>query len=131
MKPNTRRHPVPVSGELGFAGVSACFKYLESAAFPALKGVIFQVPLNPTYVVKSVLCRDLSVGGTSALRLEETFNRTHVTTHRCFYQSVDDVNICLVLRNYQVLRVFFEDPARLGNCAYRSWLAKNGLKMEN
>ena len=93
MKPNTRRHPVPVSGELGFAGVSACFKYLESAAFPALKGIIFQVPLNPTYVVKSVLCRDLSVGGTSALRLEETFsmrvmvNRTHVTTHRCFYQT--------------------------------------------
>ena len=74
-----------VSGELGFAAVSACVKSLESAAFPALKGIIFQVPLNPTYVLKSVLCRDLSVCGTSALSLEETFsvrvmvNRTHVS----------------------------------------------------
>ena len=78
------RHRLPVYGALGFAGVSACFKSHESAAFRESKGVIFQVPLNPTYVVKSVLCRDLRVRGTSALRLEETFsvrvmfNRTHV-----------------------------------------------------
>ena len=75
---------MPVYGALGFAGVSACFKSHESAAFLESKVPIFQVPLNPTYVVKSVLCRDLSIRGTSALRLEETFsvrvmfNRTHV-----------------------------------------------------
>ena len=75
---------MPVYGALGFAGVSECFKSHESAAFLESKAPIFQVPLNPTYVVKSVLCRDLRVRGTSALRLEETFsvrvmfNRTHV-----------------------------------------------------
>ena len=69
---------------LGFAGFSECFKSHESAAFLESTGSIFQVPLNPTYVVKSVLCWDLSIRGTSALRLEETFsvrvmfNRTHV-----------------------------------------------------
>ena len=75
---------MPVYRALGFAGFSECFKSHESAAFRESKAPIFQVPLNPTYVVKSVLCRDLSVRGTSALRLEETFsvrvmfNRTHV-----------------------------------------------------
>ena len=84
MKPNTHRHRLPVYGALGFAEVSACFKSHESAAFLESTGPIFQVPLNPTYVVKSVLCRDLRVCGTSALSLEETFsvrvmfNRTHV-----------------------------------------------------
>ena len=84
MKPNTHRHRLPVSGKLGFAGFSACVKSHESAAFLESTGPIFQVPLNPTYVVKSVLCRDLSVCGTSTLSLEETFsmrvmvNRTHV-----------------------------------------------------
>ena len=69
---------------LGFAGVSAYFESHESAVFRESKAPIFQVPLNPTYVVKSVLCCDLSIHGTSALRLEETFtvrvifNRTHV-----------------------------------------------------
>ena len=77
-----------VYGALGFAGVSACFKYHESAAFRESKGPIFQVPLNPTYEVKSVLCGDLSVCGTSVLHLEETFsvrvmfNQTHVGTGR-------------------------------------------------
>ena len=51
-------HRLPVYGALGFAGFSACVKSHESAAFPVLKGLIFQVPLNPTYVVKSVLCWD-------------------------------------------------------------------------
>ena len=75
---------MPVYGALGFAGVSESFKSHESAAFLESKGPIFQVPLNPTYEVKSVLCRDLSIRGTSALRFEETlsvrvmFNRTHV-----------------------------------------------------
>ena len=78
------RHQMPVYGALGFAGVSACFKSHESTAFLESTGLIFQVPLNPTYVVKSVLCWDLSIRGTSALSLEETFsvrvmvNRTHV-----------------------------------------------------
>ena len=54
------RHRLPVYGALGFAGFSACVKSHESAAFLESTGPIFQVPLNPTYEVKSVLCRKLN-----------------------------------------------------------------------
>ena len=105
MKPNTHRHPMPVYRALGFAGVSACIKSHESAAFRESTGPIFQVPLNPTYVVKSVLCRVPSVRGTSALRLKETFsvrvmfNRTHV-----ILTEVRNAGNCIIQGQFRISR---------------------------
>ena len=84
----TQHSPTPdvCVGCVGFRWGSACFKSHDSAAFRESKGMIFQVLLNPTYEVKSVLCRVPSVRGTSALRLEETFS-VHLMFNRTHFKS--------------------------------------------
>ena len=50
---------------LGFAVFPACSSILEMRSFGCNKGLIFQVPLNPTDVPKRFLCCKLTVCGTS------------------------------------------------------------------